>query len=280
VTASVGNGATLQAAQDLGVSAFASSLPEANVEGKANGILTFGANSESIDVVNTATAKVGAGARIHAGRDLALESEAFVNVAASVHGGAGNTLSDFLKDLFSGHIGDAFNNLPSILSVGGSVAELTIRNTATTGIGSAAQVQADNHLTATALPILTVTTDTEMTSKGVIAASATALTDLLIISNGVVHFESGANVTGNALLHLNKVIGQVNIDNRSDLNLVIQKVQMISDNQGQPDIHYPVQERPRVPKDVGHDAQALRRPEPHRLGRHLHAADQQRHGAL
>ncbi|HEX9834644.1 MAG TPA: hypothetical protein VGA66_16460, partial [Mycobacterium sp.] len=46
------------------------------------------------------------------------------------------------------------------------------------------------------------------------------------------------NLIGVAVIHVNKVIGTVQIENNTDKNLIIQRIEMVSDNQGEPDVQY------------------------------------------
>jgi Ca2+-binding RTX toxin-like protein len=53
------------------------------------------------------------------------------------------------------------------------------------------------------------------------------------------HFSApGGTVTGGAVIHLDKVISGVQVINHSDRNLVFGRIDMISDNQGEPDVDY------------------------------------------
>jgi hypothetical protein len=195
VATRIGN-ARLTARNNVSLNATANHVVTGNADGRTNGLLLSGAGVwATIAATTSATTSVAGGAVVHSDGDVSISSSASTPVSSTVSGGAGNRLSDFLTNLFTGNWGNLFGNLPSIFSAGGCLATVTVSNNALTDVAAGARVEAvQGRADITSAGQVQVSTDTEMTSAGALAASATAVTDVAIDASAVTHLGTGAVV--------------------------------------------------------------------------------------
>ncbi|RKY41296.1 MAG: hypothetical protein DRP85_06715, partial [Candidatus Makaraimicrobium thalassicum] len=197
----VSNDANLEAGNDIKISTIAHNITLVDVSGSNSGLVTVGAVRGKAIVGTEVRTEVGLRAQLLAGNDISVTSFALSKAKVDVEGGSGKTITEFVGDLISSGIDNFFENLglPGIIAEGGAVAEVNLNNTAFTRISPSAKLTSRNALKVRADSEVDIDADSAMTSKGAIAASAMAVTDVRLDVDSTVWIEENARLLADAV---------------------------------------------------------------------------------
>ena len=205
VGSSVGAGARLAAGADLSLMAMAYDSVSTDATGNAGGLFAAGggsATSSAADVGTEAAALVGIGASLGVGGDLAIGSLAVSDIGAHATGASGQTFADALKNTLTTGLAGFFSgdNIPSILSKGGTVVDVTVANTATTAVAADAVVISGGELNLVADSQVAVDATSSMSGGATGVASVAAVTEVTVDADAVVTLGDGAQIAGDVVL--------------------------------------------------------------------------------
>jgi len=196
VLADVGDPTRLGAGNDLTVVSASYLTAAATSTGSAGGLLASGGSGTNAQTTidNTATTLVADGAQLGAAHDLMVSSGAITHVDASASGASGQSFGSAFANLLTAGLGSFFSGTgtPSIFANGGTAAQVSVDNTATTRIGAAAQLAAGSTLAVTANAETVVDATATMHAAATFAADAVAVSDVTIDSDAIVELGDGA----------------------------------------------------------------------------------------
>ncbi|MEX0958007.1 MAG: LEPR-XLL domain-containing protein [Burkholderiales bacterium] len=197
VTTLVSGGSTVDAANDVVVVSGAYNSADVNATGNAGGLIAVGsgsATSAEADMDTAASTVIGSGAALTAGRDQMIASGAITDVSALATGSSGQNFGSAFENLLTTGLSGFFSgdNIPSIFSNGGTVAQVTVANSATTDVRTGARLEAGNGLGVSASAEVIVDAESTMSGASAFIADAVAVTDVFIDSDAVVLLGDGA----------------------------------------------------------------------------------------
>lgn len=215
VFAGIGNGVELNRNTALGdgylIDAFANHRVKAVSDADVNGALALGSAESDVDVVTNSTASIGNHVvldfhvfdefgEVIAEHSLTANATGDTYVRSDVIGGAGKTLGDALDDLFSGNFSfsNLASNLPAILAAGSTYTNSNVSNTAQTVVGDNTQILG-GAIDLGSYLITDVDADVEQRSGSVLAASATAIIEVILNPLSQVLIEDSAKIEASSI---------------------------------------------------------------------------------
>ena len=194
----------------LRISTLAGNDAVMNVTATAGGLFTVQGTQGILTKRTLAETLTSLDDRFQATDQLKVYAKVGGNLNATIVGGGGNTITDFLRTLFSGNLASAFSNPPSILSAGGSLLVVNTGERANVYIGSSNQL-VGNAVIIGAYNGTTINGTATMRSKGSIVAEATSMV--------VVNFDADALVDIGVQSQISGVTVTIDADNSIAANV-------------------------------------------------------------